>query len=250
MANHPQYEIMQEELELIEAYLSKQLNASAQQQLEQRMQSDLPFRLKVEEVRNLIIGIEEASLESKLNSFHAAVENGKPAPSGKTVPLYRSWWAAAAVLLLLIAATWMLWPKAGKDERLFLAYFTPDIGLPVAMGSADSASYLFYDGMINYKEEKYETALQKWQRLARAGVSSDTLQYYMAMALLNQGKNSEAEKILSPLAEKTGSSFTEDAGWYLALIHLKNKDRINAIRLLKKIPGREDARKLLAELEQ
>lgn len=250
MANHPQYEITQQELELIEAYHSGQLDATDRQQLEERMQSDPLFRLKAEEVRNLIIGIEEASLESKLHAFHAAVEKTDPVTAVRTIPLYRRWWAAAAVLLLAITATWVLWPKAGKDERLYLSYFTPDIGLPVAMGSSDSASYLFYDGMVSYKEEKYETAFQKWQGLANAGSSSDTLQYYMAMALLNQGQHSEAEKILSPLAENSDNAFNGNASWYLALIHLKNGDRINAIRLLKKIPGREEARKLLTELEQ
>lgn len=253
MANHPPYEISQQELELIEAYLSKQLDAGTQQQLEVRMQSDSLFRLKVEEVRNLITGIEEASLESKLHSFHAAFEQSRAAVSGapsKVIPVYRRWWAAAAVLLLAAVTTWVLWPKASKNERLFMAYFTPDIGLPVAMGSADSASYLFYDGMVSYKEEKYAAAIQKWQGLAKTGVPSDTLQYYMAMALLNQGQNPETEKLLMPLADKPDTPYYEEANWYLALIRLRNGDRPNAIRLLKKIPDREEARKLLAELEQ
>lgn len=236
-----QYDISPEELEEIEAYLDGTLDGNALQLFEQRIGTDPVFERKVAEVRQLTIGIAEAALQQKLPAFHALVST-----PGKTVPLYRRWWVAASVLLIAAAASWLLWPRGDSNERLYSTYFSPDMGLPVTMGS-DSANYLFNDGMISYKEEQYATALSIWEKVADAQGDNDTLRYYRGMAQLNQQHIVEAERLLIPVSTNE-STFADDATWYLALIRLRSGDRTTATELLKRLPQREEARTLLEEL--
>jgi predicted Zn-dependent protease len=157
---------------------------------------------------------------------------------------------AASILVIVSAAWWFIWNGSTRNEDLYSAYFSPDIGLPVAMGSADSTSYTFYDGMINYKEERYSEAISKWQAIANASGYTDTLRYYIGMALLNNKQEKEAESMLMQLTNMPASTYHDDAFWYLALVRLKNNDGATARLYLEKIKaGREDARELLSKIK-
>lgn len=250
--NNTPNDITQEELSLIDQYLHHQLDAEQLKAFEDRRNSDATFNAKVTEVSNLALGIKEISLQNKLKVFHDEMlveQNG----GGKVVAMQRKpsaykWWAAASVAILIIAASWWLL-GSNDNEKLYHAYFVPDIGLPVAMGSADSASYTFYDGMVSYKEEKYADAIRKWESLSNAGRYADTLNYYMGMAMINQGELSKAEPLLAKVIQSPDNPFRSSATWYMALIQLKKNDRAKAATLLKQLPAREEAVKLLKAIE-
>jgi predicted Zn-dependent protease len=254
MNNRNAHTISPEEYELIDAYLQGELEANANAEVEQRINTDPVFREKLEELRYLAIGISEAALRKQLDRFHQTM-TPSIAPVHTLPPTGRSWqfrWIAIAASLLIIAsaAWWLFGDGRTPNERLYSAYFSPDIGLPVAMGSEDSTSYTFYDGMISYKEERYADAINKWQSIAASSGFTDTLRYYFAMALLNNKKNTEAEAMLKELTTMNQPAFLDDAYWYLALIRLKNDDRTGAADYLEKIKdGRPEAKELLAKIK-
>lgn len=254
MNNRNAHTISAEEYELIDAYLQGELEATANAEIEKRINTDRVFREKVEEIRWLTIGISESVLRKQLDSFHQSMT-----PSiaqvhtlqGNGRSLKMRWIAIAASVLIIASTGWWLFRDGQpENERLFSAYFTPDIGLPVAMGSEDSTAYAFYDGMISYKEERYADAINKWQSIAHSSGYTDTLRYYIGMAMLNNKKHAEAEAILKELTAMNQPAFLEDAYWYLALIRLRNNDMTGAAGYLEKIKsGRPEAAELLAKIK-
>jgi thioredoxin-like negative regulator of GroEL len=119
-----------------------------------------------------------------------------------------------------------------EEAQLFSEAFFPDPGLPTRM--SETQNYNFYDAMVDYKMEKYEVALQKWENV-KEGIGADTLQFYQGMALLNLGKNEEAKSKLSEVPQS--SDFKNLADWYLVSLYIKSGKFSEAKALMGKIPS-------------
>lgn len=250
MKQRPSYELSQVEVAHIARYLQGEFEKADREAFEARLESEPELRLKVEEVKALIIGVREASLAQELEVFHEAVANGateltKP----RRMPFYRQWWVAVAAAIIVTIGVWQVWFASPRHERLYWAYFVPDVGLPIEMGSADTIRYVFYDGMISYKEGNYADALVKWDAVAKAGGISDTLRYYVGLAHMGLNDLDAALEPLAAVANERRSAFYEEATWYLALCYLRQGENRTASSLLKRIADDEQAAGLLKKLE-
>lgn len=250
------YPLSTEEIASIHAYLYDEVPAAERMAFEHRLDNEPEWRAKVEEVRLLVLGVQEAILADDLGKWQvdlASTANNAPeagiATDRRPVPLYRRWWVAASLILLAAAATWAIWPKADTPARLYAAFYQPDIGLPVEMSAADESRYRFYDGMISYKEGNYADALAKWSESRASAPASDTLAYYRAMAHMGLGNILAAKPLLETVAERSQTVFHADAAWYLALCSLHLGDADQAIGYLRQIPNDDRARELLNRLE-
>lgn len=243
MDRKPPYELTAEELAYISRYLNGELDGDERQVFEGRLSGDETLRQKVAEVNGLILGVKEANLALELDSFHGDIA------SVKSVPMYRRWWAAASVALLVLIGAWWVWVSAPSDERLYQAYFEPDMGLPVTMSATDTIGYAFYDGMISFKERNYADALTKWEELTTIHQDSDTLRYFNGVAYMGLDQTDKAIEQLLAVASERQSKFYESATWYLALCYLRKGDEKTAASLLKRISNRGQALELLKKLE-
>jgi len=249
MEKRPSHNLPEEELALIASYLSGEMPPDQLDAFERRLSEEPGFRSKVAEVKALLIGIREANLEEQLDAYHAEIGQSKErATVGRRLIPYRVGWVAASVALLVLAGIWWIWFSTPSSERLYHAYFVPDVGLPVEMGSADTLRYLFYDGMISYKEGAYNDALKKWRSVAKASGTTDTLQYYMGIAYMELGDMDRAKEQLMEVAGDRNASYHKEATWYLALCYLHTGQRKNAVSLLERIAGDERAQELLKQL--
>lgn len=234
--------IDQATFEQIEQYLLGQMDTAAHASFEQLMATDPALRAEVDLQQKLQATLEAGTFLAEQATAESAAT--APAPVRK---LSRRWlYAAAAVLVLAIGATWWL-QRAPAYGQLYAKYYQADPGLPVTMGSADSATYVFYDAMISYKEGNFSLAAERWQQLATRTGTTDTLQYYIGMARLNNGQTEESRQLLQPVANNQRSVFKEQAAWYLALSYLSTGDKPAAIRWLRRLPDDERAQQLLAE---
>ncbi|GGG82449.1 hypothetical protein GCM10007415_14170 [Parapedobacter pyrenivorans] len=248
MDEKPSYELSQEELAYISQYLNGELGAIEQAAFEQRLHTDPTWQQKVSEVKTLRVGVREANLVDQLNEWHEEVRstNGGEA---KARWLHRRWWVAASMAAAVLLGVWWGVFSEQSDEQLYQAYFVQDTGLPVAMSGTDTSHYMFYDGMIDYKEGKYADALAKWAPLAQAGEMTDTLRYFSGMAYMGLEQTELAIEQLFPVASNRLSACYEEAVWYLALCYLRQGNRETAVALLKRIDGNEHAAELLKKLE-
>ena len=249
MNKYRDYELSVEEIAAIHAYLYGELSSSEWEAFEHRTAADSEWRDKVEEVRYLNLGVQEANLGKELEKWKAdlLLDNQKVTRPIQT-PLYR-WWLAASIVLAVMASIWIFGTDADTPEQLYQAFYEQDIGLPVQMSASEEGRYHFYDGMISYKEGNYTDALTKWEGIETEVISSDTLAYYRAMAHMGQGDFSVAAKLLDGLVSEDHSAFHTDAIWYLALSYLGQGDKEGAVFKLKEIPQDERAQQLLNRMK-
>jgi hypothetical protein len=239
-------EISQEEFEEIEQYLLGKLSEREQNTFENRMEKDGMLKDEVALQRRLLTAVELGSLEGILKI--STVSETKLKPIGtKRFLLY-----AAAIIVLFVFGFlgWILTRDFGTGIKkdLYSAYFYPDPGLPVVMSSSND--YIFYDGMVSYKEGKYEEAMELWGKLPTERLSSDTLLYYLGMATLNLDQYQESSKFLGEVVADSQSVFQQKAIWYKALISLRQNENDQAKALLEKLLPDPQADALLLELSE
>ena len=243
------FNITQEELELIDKYLNKQLPESELAAFEKKLADDETWRDKVDQIRFMSIGIQESTLSAKLNNFHSLLNveaNGKTQKSieinwGKRLAV------AASTILVVGTLSWLLFFKKTVNEQLFANYYQADPGLPTLMGVSDN--YEFDKAMVDYKMGDYDKALKTWEGLLKDNANNDTLNYFIASAHLADNNPESSLAFFDKVIGSTNSVFLQDAQWYKALILLNKGNKQEAINLLQKTEH-PDKEALLRKLKE
>lgn len=237
-------EISQEEFEEIENYLLDTLSLAQREDFEKRMESDSVLREEVILQQKLLTAVELGSIG---NDFQKT-ESSKV----KSFQIGRLWAIAAVFVGIILLSTigYLFLRDSDSDSKidLYSAYFYPDPGLPVVMSSTEN--YEFYDGMVSYKEGKYEEAIAIWSKLPDSRLNSDTLLYYKGVAFMNLEKFEESAYYLDLVIEDQGSEFHAKAKWHRALIHIHQNEKDHAIELLENLLPDSRAEELLKELKK
>lgn len=226
-------------LELIERFYKKELGESELLEFNKRLESDDAFSQLVNDYKLLFEGIETVGMKAQIDEFHKEIEPAE-------LPKKSSWknlGIAASVIFLLGLSTFLLFNET-KEEKLYAKYFKVDPGLPTLMGESDQ--YQFYNGMVSYKQGKFDEALTIWKTLDTKEISQDTLNYFKGVAFLANGQVDEAIKSLS-ITTEIASSFKKEAHYYLALAYLKSENVEFAKKNLK-LSSIDNSKALLTEL--
>src|SRR5690554_3172353 len=129
MENRPN--ITQEELELMERFWRGAFaDREEERQLRERYTTDNLWRNRADGVRLLMLGIQEAELEDRMEDFHQQATR----PVKKISWL---WWGIAACLAAAVTSGALFFFSKSPEEKLFAAYYKPDPGLPTLMGVSD-----------------------------------------------------------------------------------------------------------------
>ncbi|MBO3117742.1 hypothetical protein J4050_13375 [Winogradskyella sp. DF17] len=225
------YNISQSEFELIEQYLNDNLDAATTQQVLEQIEKNPIFKTKVDTVKTIIAGIESQALKNELDVFHEDLEQKSRSTTTKSLN-NKPWWRPLAVAaVIIIAAGSYFWLGENATDKLYNAYYTVDPGLPTNMGG--NTMYEFNKAMVSYKQGKYTEAISGWKDLAKQKQDNDTLNYFLGSAFLASDSIENAIKYLEKTTEQSGSTFREEALYYLGLAHLKNGNKTLAIKALK-----------------
>ncbi|MDX9908082.1 MAG: hypothetical protein RBS23_01365 [Mariniphaga sp.] len=228
---------------------------------------------KIEYVKRVREEIEDSIRQSKIKSFHPGIhagsdgtgsywnwnqesnlpgrfssdEKGSEIKSILNVKTKsRAWFTAAAILVILVGIYWMM-GIGNPSERVFAENFKPDVGLPLRMENA--SAYAFYEGMLDYKLEDYEAAIEKWEVLLRPKPQNDTLNYFLGVSHLALGDAAKALEYLGNQERYRQGIFKDDAAWYAALAKIKEGNFEEARLFLQKHPSTRNT-KLLNELNK
>lgn len=226
------------EWELIEQYLHQQLSPEAAAAFEARLQSDTVLAAQVQEVRVLLLGVQEAVLKEQLQGYHQEWAGTQRQPA--RIHEWWRWSAAAAAVLLLAMGVWWWTGRPSATEKLYRAYYKPDPGLLTAMGPA--TAYAFEHGMVAYKNEEYRKAIAQWQPLLQTTAGSDTVRYFLGMAWQAIQQYDSAASLLQPLTVDTNRAFSREASWYYGLLLIRSGKEKEAIRYIDRSsqPGKEE----------
>ncbi|MEO9003604.1 MAG: hypothetical protein ABI288_02655 [Ginsengibacter sp.] len=222
-------DIPEEELEIIEQYVLKQMPDDEYVAFTSKLQNDTILRNKVKSVRLLFIGIQEATLNDKIEEFHNDSFSSKKNEGkirNKVISMNR-WLVAASVIVVIGVGALLFFNQSNKSDKLFAEYFKQDPGLITAMSSSDN--YLFDRAMIDYKTGEYASAIESWGKLLKTNPGSDTLNYFLGSANLAQGNTHEAIGYFKNVVSNRASVFYKDANWYTGLALLKSNKKREAI---------------------
>lgn len=186
----------------------------------QLLELDDEFKTKVEDVKTMLLSIENQSLKEQLDEFHKNIPKTKVKKSKdkKVRYLYYSKFAAAAALIIAVGSIWFF--STPQNEKLYAKHFKPDPGLPTTMSSTDN--FEFYDGMVSYKHGDYDIAIDKWKTLKESSPENDTLNYFLGIAFLANKNVPDAIPYLENAADAEDDFvFLNDTYYYLGLAYMK-----------------------------
>ena len=199
--------------EAIECYVLERMTADERAAFEQRLTTDRALRDEVDLERENIQAVELGGLSRALKSIAAEERmEERGTTTWRTILGY-----AAMIAAIVSGAIWWM-TRTPLNEQLYAEHFTPDPGLPVAMGAADDPA--FADAMVAYKLGEHAESRAKWASLLAKEPTNDTLRYYIASSWLAENNTGQAVPMLEILATEPGTVFHARARWYLFLAYV------------------------------
>lgn len=199
-------QISQEQFERIERFLSGLMSDTETHEFEAQLKKDKVLANEVRLQRQSMDTVRFAEFKTKMQKYH---DLRSSEPSGRNF----GWFAAAASVALLLGIGWYFFVMNNSADSEFAQFIVAEPGLPVPMSAV--SDYVFYDAMVDYKNENYEKAIQKWETLKMSDSDSDTLNYYIACAFFNKKDYTKAISLLNQVAEMKTSSFYDKSEYYL-----------------------------------
>lgn len=207
--------------ETIEAYVLERMPAEERARFERRLAEDTDLREEVELERENIQAVELGGLTRMLKGI-AQEERTEEGASTRWSAILK--YAAVVAAIVTGAIWWMMRPSL--NEKLFADHFTPDPGLPVAMGGTNDPA--FADAMVAYKLGEFAEARTKWSTLLAREPANDTLLYYIANAWLAQGEPEKAIPMFASVVGTPSSVFHDRSRWFLYLAYVRNGELAKA----------------------
>lgn len=244
-----QLEITPEEFEILEQYLTNQMDSVDREEFSKKIDEDPVLHQKLHSVKLLMIGVQESTLQQNLEQYHKDLESSKENASSSTAKVFsiKQWLVAASILLIAGIAALLYFTAPNPNEKLYSQFFKSDPGLINSMGISDS--YEFDRAMIDYKMGEYDKAIVAWEKLLKENSANDTLNYFLGSANLALDNNDKAIRYFSIVLSNPNSAFYKDANWYTGLALLKGNKKEEAIPFIEKsgYPNKDELLKKLKE---
>lgn len=190
---------------LFDQYIDKTLSEEDRKSFERRLLEDVVFQKAFTSFKVERVAVESFFLKEELSNVE--IEDANPTRKRlKTITTILS------LLLIILALIWFIKSGSSTNHEFQIAqHYVPHPGLPVTMSSENEKEFL--DGMIDYKANKFEVAIKKWKLLE---TQSDTLNYFIASALVQQNLFEEALPYLLEVRDQK-SVFSSHSEWIYAL---------------------------------
>lgn len=225
-----------ENVEIFDRALKGLLNRDEKTSFKQKMEKDSQFRRDYEEFVEMTSVIESRGLSQEMEIWHGDLSNKDTSKMNQRLV------KVLILLALLVLASLLIWFSFLKDSKpssfkqLYAELYYADPGVPTRMGEDNPD--LFLRGMVFYKAEQYDEALEVWLNLPD---QNDSLRYFKAHAIWGQQNFDDARILLESIP--ADASLYVKAQWYLLMLALKDNDTVaarNYINVLKQAGFRLD----------
>lgn len=237
--------------DLLYHYFSNTLTEAQGLEFNKRLETDTEFNAEFEFENNLKRAIKHetnASLKAKLKGFESTI---KEKEKSKKVSVFN--WKIAASMVFLLGSSWFAYTSFfGVDYNdLYASNFQEYPNTEFEITRSDSIDSPERKAFMAYEAGDYENAVKTFEGINTAH-KKVYHQFYIAQAYLKLEKTDNAKELLESVVSEN-EKFAGESQWYLALIALKEKDKVEAIKQLSKLTenyiyNKSKAETLLSEL--
>lgn len=240
--------ISPELLDTIERYLKNTMPSEERHAFDEKLKDNLTLQQQLKDIETILLGVRKAVFKNKVKDFHEELIEKDPGivADKKVFQLNFKYLSIAASVVILLGSVWFF-NKTNSNETIFNNYYIEDRGLETNMGETDN--YTFDDAMVDYKQKKYDTAINKWSPLLKNKPENDTLNYFLGVAHLANDNESEAVRYLKTVLKNHKSAFQNEAYFYLGLSYLKMDKTDLAIESFEK-SNSERSNTIISELKE
>jgi len=205
--------------------------------------------------RHWALAPDEAALRKTLEplgqQFFGKNARSRPAQPPKPGGSAHSLWLWLTALLAAALLAWLLWPKAESEQRLYAEFRRfPEASFTLKSSGATSSQTLA-QAETDFNQKNYAAALLTLRAHWAAQPEDLEARFFMGLCELELAQTEDAIATFSATAD-SGGVWAGESRWYLALSHLRNKNRAACAEILQKIqagqPHYEEAKKMLGRL--
>ncbi len=229
---------VQQLYETIGDYLNSRLEGEDLKTFQDKLKTDKALQEEVEKhqlIQNALKDKESIDFRKKLMQMDAELKESKTEEKPVKKMPWRYWKVAATVLILLGLSSLLYFQNQNSQtENLFASYYTP-----YPMGDLTRGEYQFTakDSILKelaqyYNNKNYQKVIGILKDKIKTN-PDDQLKLYLGNSYLNVSQENKAIAIFQSIHEE--SQFYSDAQWFLALTHVRNGDKINALSILEKL---------------
>ena len=222
--------------DIINQYLDGIMNATERAAFEKLMQQDEGLKNEVTLLKDinetlkikLQPGENEKALRNTMNELHE--EHFGVKEKAKIIPFRRSRWmvaAAAVFIITMILSVWQPWQKS-----LFQQYAAVEMPAVSERGAGEDIRLRQATEFFN--NNNFTSAIPLFKLILKDDPQNTFVQYYYAIALLQNGEVENSRKELT-LLYNGASLFKNDAAFYIALSYLREKNKAACATWLNKI---------------
>lgn len=261
----------EQDLEVIQDYLTQQLSASDRMAFEARVAADPALQQELEEYKAFVAALEQQEDQRLKNLLRNTHDEDLPMLQStvfKSEPIVRKirilpWVIAATVLLVLSFFAWRFFSGNNsanylRNERLSLVDLSGEFDQMRASKMIavppDQPNYKVEKTIVDhYNRGEYQTALTELEKLPTKAVTL----FYRAKCLIALHREQEAISLLKKVETYTAETYSNLAQWLLAIAYYQSGDRQQAKTYAEKAKNnsgiedreRQMAKEMLEKLE-
>ncbi|WP_299676950.1 hypothetical protein [uncultured Tenacibaculum sp.] len=202
--------------EIIQKHFKNALNSEEQKLFNSLKETNEEFQVALKAHEDLMIAF-QVNEDKEISNLIKDIEGKK-----KPKPIFLK---IAAALVVFITGYYFLFLSSENYESYLEEY--PNVHHPITRGNSESK----LDEAFNaYESKSYKNAIVKFDAILSEEKSPE-IEFYKAMALLNDKQYVKAENILQNLTQNS-FEFKDETFWYLTILSLIKEDETNAKKLL------------------
>jgi len=224
-----------DKLDLLEKYLSEELNPQEQIAFDQLMKNDADFK---EEVQLAVVLNANQRVEKKLH-FKKLLAERQTTPAKKDTPVrqlpLRRLRSIAAVLLLglTMAAAWLMFGQSNAND-LVAEGLSQKYAAPVTVRSGEDTDPNWKNAIQAYKDGNYTTAIAALERSIEKDITNiEEKHFYLGLCYLYQ-READHESAIEHLRKSkqiNPNRYAQQANWFisLALLNLQKDEEAKVL---------------------
>lgn len=241
----------------LEDFIADRMPTGTSIQFRKQALSDPSLALEVDFFRDMVEGISRqgrSEIKVRLQKLEATLraaevtDRANPAHARPVVGLGEM---AAVLFIGICAYAWV--SRTSPNEKLFARFYEPYLNVVASATQGAAAQGEKAMALQLYENSQYKEALVCLRDMLRGNAQDAELLFYAGLTGIQLQEYGQAQAYLQQALRLPAHALTQQAAWYLSLVHVKRGQADQALLLLKELADgngfyREKARALLAAL--